>query len=180
MNIQDNFLNEEEFTKIKEILSPDGTCPLPWALTPINTKAVEGDGQQAGNVTPTDDKYNYYISHLFYSYNRDGWNTITSEYINYMRPLVAKLRAKAMMRLKVSVYFCKDKHIEHGYHQDFQWDSTTSIFYVNTNNGYTKFEDGTIVESVANRVVTFPTPIRHTSLSQTDTGYRITINCNYM
>ena len=86
MNIQDNFLNEEEFTKIKEILSPDGTCPLPWALTPINTKAVEGDGQHAGNVTPTDDKYNYYISHLFYSYNRDGWNTITSEYINYMRP----------------------------------------------------------------------------------------------
>ena len=97
-----------------------------------------------------------------------------------MRPLVAKLRAKAMMRLKVSVYFCKDKHIEHGYHQDFQWDSTSAVFYVNTNNGYTKFEDGTIVESVANRVVTFPTPIRHTSVSQTDTGYRITINCNYM
>ena len=32
---------------------------------------------------------------------------------------------------------------------------TTSIFYVNTNNGYTKFEDGSIVESVANRMLIF-------------------------
>ena len=179
MNIQDNFLNEEEFTKIKEIFPTDGTCPLPWVFSPINTKAAEGDGQHTGNVTPTDDKYNYYISHLFYSYH-NGWNTITSEYIKCMQSIVAKLRPRVMMRLKASVYFPKDKHIEHGYHQDFQWDSTTSIFYVNTNNGYTKFEDGTIVESVANRVVTFPTPIRHTSVSQTDTGYRITINCNYV
>ena len=58
-----------------------------------------------------------------------------------------------------------------------QW--TTSIFYVNTNNGYTKFEDGTKVESVANRMVTFPTNMKHTGTSCTDEKMRIVINFTY-
>ena len=58
-----------------------------------------------------------------------------------------------------------------------QW--TTAIFYVNTNNGYTKFEDETIVESVANRVVTFPANMKHTGTSCTDEKTRVIINFNY-
>ena len=58
-----------------------------------------------------------------------------------------------------------------------QW--TTSIFYVNTNNGYTKFEDGTKVESVANRMITFPSNMKHTGTSCTDEKKRIVINFNY-
>ena len=56
---------------------------------------------------------------------------------------------------------------------------TTSIFYVNTNNGYTKFEDGTKVESIANRMVTFPTNMKHTGTSCTDERTRVVINFNY-
>ena len=58
-----------------------------------------------------------------------------------------------------------------------QW--TTSIFYVNTNNGYTKFEDGTKVESVANRMVTFSTNMKHLGTSCTNEKRRIVINFNY-
>ena len=174
MNIQDNFLNEEEFTKIKEILSPDGTCLLPWVFTSINSKSIFG----AGRILP-DDKYNYYISHLFYDYH-NGIGQVTSPFFKMMDPLLAKLQPRSLMRIKANVYFWKDKFIEHGYHIDFPVDSTTAIFYANTNNGYTKFEDGTIVESVANRVVTFPTLTRHTSVNQTDEAYRIVINCNYI
>ena len=58
-----------------------------------------------------------------------------------------------------------------------QW--TTSILYVNTNNGYTKFEDGTIVESVANRLVSFPSNMKHTGTSCTDEKTRVVINFNY-
>ena len=39
--------------------------------------------------------------------------------------------------------------------------SLTSILYINTNDGYTKFEDGTIVESVENRLVTFDSRMKH-------------------
>ena len=58
-----------------------------------------------------------------------------------------------------------------------QW--TTSIFYVNTNNGYTIFEDGTKVESVANRMITFPANLKHTGTSCTDQQVRIVINFDY-
>ena len=56
---------------------------------------------------------------------------------------------------------------------------STSIFYVNTNNGYTKFEDGTKVESVANRLLTFPANMKHTGTSCTDEKTRVVINCNF-
>ena len=57
--------------------------------------------------------------------------------------------------------------------------TTALIFYLNTNNGYTKFEDGTVVKSIANRLLTFPTLCKHTSSSCTDVEARVNINFNY-
>ena len=51
---------------------------------------------------------------------------------------------------------------------------------MNTNNGYTRFEDGTKVESVANRMVTFPNQMMHTGTTTTDSEYRLVINLNYV
>ena len=56
---------------------------------------------------------------------------------------------------------------------------TTCIYYVNTCNGYTEFEDGTIVESVANRMAVFSSSILHRGVTQTDTKVRCVINCNW-
>ena len=56
----------------------------------------------------------------------------------------------------------------------------TSILYLNTNNGYTRFEDGTKVESVANRMVTFPNQMMHTGTTTTDSEYRLVLNLNYV
>ena len=50
---------------------------------------------------------------------------------------------------------------------------------MNTNNGYTIFEDGTKVESVANRMITFPANLKHTGTSCTDQQVRIVINFDY-
>ena len=51
---------------------------------------------------------------------------------------------------------------------------------MNTNNGYTEFEDGTKVESVANRFVSFPEKMKHRGTSCTDKKTRIVININYL
>jgi len=56
----------------------------------------------------------------------------------------------------------------------------TSIFYVNTNNGCTVFEDGTEVKSVGNRLVTFPGNTLHTGRNCTDEKCRVLINFNYI
>ena len=44
----------------------------------------------------------------------------------------------------------------------------------------TKFEDGTKVESVANRFVTFPANIKHTGSTCRDEKTRDVINFNYL
>jgi hypothetical protein len=56
----------------------------------------------------------------------------------------------------------------------------TSIFYLNTNNGYTAFEDGTKIESVANRFVTFPCFTKHAGTGCADENIRVLINFNYI
>ena len=49
---------------------------------------------------------------------------------------------------------------------------------MNTNDGYTEFENGHRVESVANRVVIFDSNIKHTGVSCTDEKRRVVINFN--
>ena len=54
---------------------------------------------------------------------------------------------------------------------------TTAILYMNTNNGYTEIEDtGEHVNSIANRMVVFPSNIRHRVATQTDTQTRMVVN----
>ena len=50
---------------------------------------------------------------------------------------------------------------------------------MNTNNGYTIFEDGAKVESVANRMITFPANVKHKGTSCSDEKTRVNINFNY-
>ena len=92
------------------------------------------------------------------------------------------------MRIKANLLTRTPNIIENTFHIDIgdecmseeklkQW--TTSILYINTNNGYTKFEDGTKVESVANRMVTFSANLKHRGTSCTDEKTRVVINFNY-
>ena len=51
--------------------------------------------------------------------------------------------------------------------------------YLNTNDGYTVFEDGTQIESVKNRILIFKTSLKHTGTNCTDQKRRVLINFNY-
>ena len=73
-----------------------------------------------------------------------------------------------------------DKIIRHGFHVDFSYvGSKTAIYYVNSNNGYTEFEDGTKIESIKNRIVIFPSNLKHTGTTCTDRKIRTIVNFNY-
>ena len=97
-----------------------------------------------------------------------------------------KLNLLALTRIKANLFTRTSTIVENEFHVDItdlseetqkQW--TISIFYMNTNNGYSEFEDGTKVESVANRMVTFPANVKHTGTSCTDEKTRVVINFNY-
>ena len=70
-------------------------------------------------------------------------------------------------------------HDKGGYHIDGYDCSHTSIYYVNTNNGYTKFKKGGKVKSVENRMVIFDSDDWHQGFTCTDQQRRVLINFNF-
>ena len=77
---------------------------------------------------------------------------------------------------------------EEGYKSNWHYDFTgdgypvenmeTAIYYVNSNNGYTEVNDCK-VESVANRMVFFPSNTKHRGVNATNVKARYVINFNY-
>ena len=111
-----------------------------------------------------------------------------SPFFDKLFPIMEKLDVIALVRAKFNLENrTKEKiksifHIDMGpdFDQDIIKTWTTSILYVNTNNGYTEFEDGTVVESVANRLVSFPANTKHRGVTCTDEQVRVVLNLNYI
>ena len=112
---------------------------------------------------------------FFHNFYREGDSP--SEYYSIIQPCLEKLkgklsRAKAVLTPKSESSRCS------GYHYDYD-DMTTAIYYINTCNGWTEFEEGGKVKSVANRVIVFDSNLIHGGVSCTDQKTRILINFNY-
>ena len=84
------------------------------------------------------------------------------------------------MRIKANLNVATKKHIKRDLHTDFDVPCITAIAYMNTNNGYTIFEDGTKIESVENRVLIFDSQLRHAGIPCTDEKRRVVINFNFI
>ena len=164
MKIEDDFLKQEDFDKIQKLM--DEPSPFPWFY--------------ADRIVFDDDVDKFQFIHAFYD-NHMSISPFANELdsiINIIQPFsIVKVRAKLLTRTP--------EIVETNFHVDMnlpeeklkQW--VTSIFYINTNNGYTEFEDGSVVESVANRMVTFPANLRHRGTSCTNENTRVVINYNY-
>ena len=103
---------------------------------------------------------------------------------NFLFPIFfAKIDPKCILRVKANLQMRTTEIIENGFHWDYPADNyagaKTSIFYINSNDGYTEFEDGTRIESVANRLITFPLNMKHRGTTCTDKPFRLVINFNY-
>ena len=85
----------------------------------------------------------------------------------------------SLMRIKANLNVATKEYLTRELHTDFNVPCTTAIAYMNTNNGYTLFEDGTKVESKENRVVIFDSSLRHAGIP-TDKKRRVVINFNFI
>lgn len=108
-------------------------------------------------------------------------HTILNPCFNLMRPIIEKERMSSIARIKANCMVVTNelKVFTNGYHCDFTGNLTTGIYYINSNDGYTLFENGTIVESVANRFCRFDCNLKHTATTCTNTNTRLLINFNY-
>ena len=161
--IIDNFISEQELDIVQHVFND---LRFPWGFVPWSRS-----GERAQFV------------HEFWT-PLGGWVT---EHKDLLRPFVDRLKPLAILRIKANLQPQSDGVHEDPLHYDMTTkvkgneilDSTTSIFYVNTCNGYTYFEDGSKVESVANRMVIFSNRTRHAGTTCSDRPGRIVINFNY-
>ena len=168
MKIEDDFLAQDDFYELQTFMvGPEPA--LPWYYNSI----IDSD----------DDVDKFQFTHLFYT----DWVPISSS-MKILNPILIKIDPVSLWRIKANLLTRTSNIVENEFHQDAtvttyntaQSKMMTAIFYMNTNNGYTEFEDGTKVESVANRIVIFPTNTKHRGTSCTDERTRVVINFNYL
>ena len=170
IQVFDNFLSEEDFEGLKQIFDRS----IPWTFS----KVLEIDDDLI-----CDQKYNYQYVHGVYIKQEP-----VSRYFDNTIPFLTKLKARALVRCKVNSICREEEIVIHGFHTDIEYPEEhptgldgmkTAILYLNTNNGFTCFEDGTKIESVANRCVIFPAHYKHSGTTCTDSVRRLALNVVY-
>jgi hypothetical protein len=118
---------------------------------------------------------NFQFTHMFYSKY-----AINSTFFDFIRPILKILNPVSIIKIKANLLTKDTKIIEHTMHVDVTAKGAkTAIYYVNTNNGYTKFINKKIVNSEKNKLIIFDSQTQHTGTTCTDKNYRIVLNFNY-
>ncbi len=109
-----------------------------------------------------------------------------SPFYNVIAPALEKIDPLTFLSVKANMLPRTDEIRENRFHIDLSFmdhgrmsEWRTGILYLNTNNGYTLFEDGTKIESVANRFISFPSAMSHKGTTCSDENKRIILNFNY-
>ena len=162
MKVIDNFLSDEDFKITQDFFL--GSY-LDWNLNDSIVSFEKGIDQ-------------YQFVHEFCNVQRP----FKSNYSNFLQPILTKLNAKYIFRIKANLRPRTSQGVITDYHTDMDLNQQTAIFYLNTNNGYTKFKDNSIpdVQSVANRFLTFYGGLEHSGTSCTDQNVRVVLNINYI
>ena len=124
-------------------------------------------------------KHQYQFTH--HVLREDG--NIVTEQDNWQMlfPIFNRIHPNTFVRIKANLVPRADKIYVHGYHCDCMVPlSITGIYYMNTNDGYTAFKDGDKVESVANRIVLFPSHMEHSGTTCTNANSRVALNINFI
>ena len=160
----DNFLPQDLFTQIKEFIIDNGD--FPWYHNKYITTV--------GKTSNTEFSYFY---HGVYKDNRPYSNLYDT-----LQPVLSKLPIAALQRIKVNFYIPCPIVEDHEKHRDLPIPHQSAILSLNTCNGYTKLDDGTKVDSVANRLLLFDGSKLHNSTTTSDYSLpkgRFNINFNY-
>ena len=181
MEIIDNFLSDDEFESLSDVIMK---IDFPWFWS-----------ESVVDSTVREELHQYLLVHMFFAddlrgkLNLQEANTnpimkvfgdmaTRSPYLKDLNPILKKLGVKELYRIKANLNASFDKNYGTGFHIDFP-DIKTSVYYMDTNDGYTEFETGEKVKSVANRMVIFDSNMRHQGVHCTDSKRRVVINFNF-
>ena len=140
----DDFLDSDSHLRIKESLEYKDF----WTYDPYKAGGMSDqikDGQ---------------LTHDFF------FEMYRSPHIEVLFPIIGRINPMAIWRIKANLQLHGGEAYKSNWHYDFTGDGypvenmETAIYYVNSNNGYTEFTDCK-VDSVANRMVFFPSNTKH-------------------
>ena len=160
MKIIDNFLPNYQFKQLQSLFMESN---FPWYNNREIVSGLETD-------LPL-------LTHTLFG-KREPWNGISSGYFNSMQIFINKLKINELYRIKANLNTGTVFHRHTGWHYDIE-NVTTAVFYINSNNGYTKFKKGGKVKSVENRMVIFDSNLEHAGFTCTDENVRVVLNFNY-
>tara|TARA_Y100000004_G_scaffold128339_1_gene144524 strand:- start:167 stop:661 length:495 start_codon:yes stop_codon:yes gene_type:complete len=158
----DNFLDKKTFKKIQEGILDNES--FPWYFGPVLDYVGEKGFDKSQFV------------HIFYNNNSPN-----SKNLELLLPIIKKLQCISLVRIKANSNYYTNKIIEGTYHIDNKHkETTTAIYYLNTNDGYTKFKiNKKKIHSVENRMVIFNTDTEHLGTTTTNAKRRVVLNFNY-
>jgi hypothetical protein len=165
VQVIDDFLDKDHHEHILDVLTNVNTTqynPFPWMLS---------SSVSTTHDTPSN---NFYMYHLFYFDHAPS-----SEYISMTMPILDRLDVKSIMRIKANLYPNTPELVEHEPHIDLPFSHKGAVYMVNDNDGCTILDDGTRVESKANRILLFDPSVPHQATNCTNSKCRVTINFNY-
>lgn len=169
VKVVDGLLDPYEYDLLKKMILDDHDFPWYWRNQVLFESYEEGDSYMCRDLE------NWQLCHWFY---KDG--APRSDQFDSIVPILDKLNIGALIKIKANLNPMSPEIVEHGFHYDQDWKNTkTCVYYVNDNNGFTLFEDGTKVYSKANRAVIFDGKTSHCGSTCTDEKRRIVINLNY-
>jgi hypothetical protein len=178
IEIYDNFLEEQSLKELQEIIygGDELKSTFPWYYFPY--KVFEDNTE---NLT-VNVKYNFQLNHIFYMRDEP-----ISSYFDLVVSMLDQFDPISILRIKANLNPVAENNTElFGMHEDFDRLTKknvkykTAIFYVNTNNGKTVFENGTVIDSIENRMIVFNGSLKHTATTHSDTKTRCVINFNYI
>ena len=161
VKIINNFLDPKDFISLAQLFF-EPFNNFPWFLAKVNG--------------PQDTCFQFV--HTFFHDKKINSAFFQKRKINLL-PILERLKPKSLIRIKANLLTKSSKIIEHGYHIDYK-NYTTAIFYINSNDGYTKFKNGPLIKSKENTLIKFNSNLEHTGSTCTDQNVRVVINFNYI
>ena len=172
MKVYDDFLSPKDFHYVQSNMLG---CQFPW------TQGVVMDPDQYNQYPLVDEQLCDEIDNIQFS------NWIYRDFepkgpqFALVQPIIydPRLEICSINRIKANLTLRSPEVVKHGYHRDGIGNFMVAIYYVNSNDGYTEFEDGTQVKSIENRLLVFDSSLRHTGTTCTNEKVRCVINFNY-
>lgn len=161
MEIVDNFLPEKDFLVLQQAILRQ---EMPWYFVPW--VGEEGKNNLNG----------HYFHNIFVDGRVENRHLLTL----ITKILEPKSMGSEIWRSRVISFPRTSEIIHHEVHTDAQFSHTGLLIYMNTNDGFTNYNTGEKVQSVANRALIHDGCQPHNSTTCTDSQRRVVLTINYL